>query len=605
MQRAHAMPFGVEQTPDGVRFALWAPTARDVRLVLDGSEREMPAEDGGWRRLIVRGARAGSRYGFRIDGGLVVPDPASRFQPDDVHGLGLVVNPAMYRWSDESWSGRPWEETVLYELHVGTATPEGTYAGLANRLEDLRDLGVTAIELMPINDFAGKRNWGYDGVLPYAPDASYGTPDDLKRLVDRAHALGLMVFLDVVYNHFGPAGNYLHAYAKTFFTERHQTPWGAGINVDGESGEVVRDFFVHNALYWLEEFHIDGLRFDAVHAIQDDSPEHIVGEIARRVRETFPDRYVHLVLENEKNEARWLTRNEAHAPKLHTAQWNDDIHHCWHVLLTGESDAYYEDFVEEPVAKLARCLAEGFAYQGEPFRHTGHQRGEPSGHLPPSAFVAFLQNHDQIGNRAMGERISALAAPEKLVLARAGLILSPQIPMLYMGEEWAASSPFQFFVDFAPDEELSKAVRDGRRREFSRFPAFADPQAPARIPDPTDEATFLRSRLDWEEATRSPHREVREEVHRLLRLRHEAVVPLTKTPYRGAQVGRPTPEALEVTWRFDGGSLKFSANFGEAPVTAEAPEGARVLWTNSRLQPRGREAELPSWTGIFHVDDRV
>jgi maltooligosyltrehalose trehalohydrolase len=263
-----------------------------------------------------------------------------------VHGLSLVVDPASYGWSDDTWKGRPWEEAVLYELHVGTATPEGTYAGLERRLENLRDLGVTAIELMPINDFAGRRNWGYDGVLPYAPDATYGTPDELKRLVDRAHALGLMVFLDVVYNHFGPAGNYLHAYAKSFFTERHQTPWGAGINVDGESGGAVRDFFVHNALYWLEEFHIDGLRFDAVHAIQDDSGEHIVGEIARRVRETMPERHVHLVLENEKNEARWLTRDDKQAPRLHTAQWNDDIHHCWHVLLTGESDAYYEDFVE-------------------------------------------------------------------------------------------------------------------------------------------------------------------------------------------------------------------------------------------------------------------
>ena len=275
------------------------------------------------------------------------------------------------------------------------------------------------------------------------------------------------------------------------------------------------------------------------------------------------------------------------------------------MLLTGESDAYYEDFIEEPVAKLARCLGEGFAYQGEPFRHTGHPRGEPSGHLPPSAFVAFLQNHDQIGNRAMGERISALASPDTLALARAGLILSPQIPMLYMGEEWAASNPFQFFVDFAPDEELSKAVREGRRREFSRFPAFADPNAAARIPDPTDEPTFVRSRLDWDEAARSPHREVREEVRGLLRLRHEEVVPLTKTRYRGAQVRRPSPDALEVTWRFEGGALSFGANFGDAPVTAEVPENGRVLWSNARLHQRGAQVELTPWTGIFHVVDRV
>ena len=270
MRRVHSMPFGAEITSDGVRFALWAPTARDVRLVLDGAEFPLDADKDGWYRLVSQEARAGSRYGYRIDGDLVVPDPASRFQPDDVHGLSLVVDPRSYTWSDTSWTGRPWEEAVLYEVHVGTASPEGTYAGLSDRLEFLRDLGITAIELMPIGEFPGRRNWGYDGVLPYAPDAAYGSPDDLKRLVERAHELGLMVFLDVVYNHFGPSGNYLHAYAKSFFTERHPTPWGAGINVDGEGSRIVRDFFFHNALYWLEEYRIDGLRFDAVHAITDD-----------------------------------------------------------------------------------------------------------------------------------------------------------------------------------------------------------------------------------------------------------------------------------------------------------------------------------------------
>ena len=599
MRRAHAMPFGAEVGPDGVRFALWAPTARDVALVLDGGERPIPPGDSGWRRVTVPEARAGSRYGFRIDGDLVVPDPASRFQPDDVHGLSVVVDPASYAWSDDGWQGRPWEDAVVYELHVGTATREGTYAGLMRRLEDLRDLGITAVELMPLNDFAGSRNWGYDGVLPYAPDASYGTPDDLKRLVDRAHALGLMVLVDVVYNHFGPTGNYLHAYAKTFFTDRHQTPWGDGINADGESAPVVRDFFVHNALYWLEEFHVDGLRFDAVHAIQDDSREHLIGELARRIRDAFPERHVHLVLENEGNQARWLERDERRRPKLHTAQWNDDIHHCWHVLMTGEADAYYEDFVDDTVGKLGRCLAEGFAYQGEPFRHTGHQRGEPSGHLPPSAFVAFLQNHDQIGNRAVGDRISDLARPEKLALARAGLILSPQIPMLYMGDEWAASSPFQFFVDFSDDEALSKAVREGRRREFSRFPAFADPAAAARIPDPTDAATFERSKLDWDEAARRPHDRVRDEVRGLLTLRREEIVPLTKSRFGGAARRTPAPDALEVVWRFEAGTLTFLANFGDSTVELEAAAGGRVVWASPGVAPRDGRIALAPWTGVF------
>ena len=271
MRRMHDMPFGAQVLDRGVRFRLWAPTATDVALVLDGEERPLPEIGEGWRELVVPEARAGQRYAYRVDGGLVVPDPASRFQPEDAHKPSLIVDPGSYRWQDQAWRGRPWEETVIYELHVGTATPEGTYAGLMARLEDLRDLGVTAVELMPLADFPGRRNWGYDGVLPYAPDSAYGSPDDLKRLIDRAHALGLMLFVDVVYNHFGPSGNYLHAYAKTFFTERHHTPWGAGLNFDGPNGRPVRDFFIHNALYWLEEFHVDGLRFDAVHTILDDT----------------------------------------------------------------------------------------------------------------------------------------------------------------------------------------------------------------------------------------------------------------------------------------------------------------------------------------------
>ena len=605
-RRAHAMPFGAEVRPDGVRFALWAPTAREVAVVLDGSEHALPAAEDGWRRVVVPSARAGSRYGFRIDGDLVVPDPASRFQPDDVHGQSLVVDPAAYDWADEGWTGRPWEEAVVYELHVGTATPEGTYAGLMKRLPELRDLGVTALELMPLNEFPGRHNWGYDGVLPYAPEASYGSPEDLKRLVDRAHALGLMVLLDVVYNHFGPAGNYLRTYADSFFTARHQTPWGDGINVDGKDAGVVREFFIHNALYWLEEFHVDGLRFDAVHAIRDDSNNHIVGELAARIRAAFPQRHIHLVLENEANEARWLARDEAQRPKLHTAQWNDDIHHCWHVLMTGEGDAYYEDFVEDPVGKLARCLAEGFAFQGDPFRHKGGEpRGEPSAHLPPSAFVAFLQNHDQIGNRAMGDRISHLAGPEKVALARAGLLLSPQIPMLYMGEEWAASAPFQFFVDFADDQALQTAVREGRRREFARFPAFADPAAAERIPDPTAQATFDRSSLDWSEAARAPHAQVRDEVRRLIALRQAEVVPLTKSRFQGATRRLPAQDALEVVWRFEAGRLSFLANFGPSAVELAAPAGAPVLWASPGIAPREGRVALAPWTGAFLKGDRA
>lgn len=599
MRRAHAMRFGSEAAEDGVRFALWAPTADDVTLVVDGTDHPIPEAGEGWRVATVPGVKAGARYGFRINGDLVVPDPASRFQPEDVSGLSEVIDPAAFDWTDADWKGRPWEEAVVYEVHVGAATQEGTYAGLEKRLDDLLDLGITAIELLPLADFKGTRNWGYDGVLPYAPDSAYGRPEDLKRLIDTAHAKGLMVLIDCVYNHFGPAGNYLHSYAKTFFTERHQTPWGAGINFDGkESGRVVRDYFIENALYWLEEYHFDGIRFDAVHAILDDSEKHFLAELAETIRKNFPDRHVHLILENEANQASWLERDGAGKPILHTAQWADDLHHGWHVLLTGEDAGYYASFADRPVAHLARSLAEGFAYQGEPFPTLdNHPRGEPSGHLPPSAFVTFLQNHDQVGNRALGERLSHLADPSKLALARAGLLLAPQIPMLWMGEEWSASAPFLFFVDFAPDEELNKAVREGRRREFKSFAAFADDTSV--IPDPTEEKTFTDSKIDWDEAECEPHRAVWADTRNLLQIRHQNVVPLTKTAYRGATTSLPAPGVIDVTWRYAGGSLRFVANLGEDEQAVDLSNG-QVIWSNGVSRQGG---QLPPWTGVFLLGD--
>ncbi len=477
--------------------------------------------------------------------------------------------------------------------------PRSTYAGLEQRLDDLIDLGITAIELLPLADFKGTRNWGYDGVLPYAPDSAYGRPDELKRLIDTAHAKGLMVLIDCVYNHFGPAGNYLHSYAKTFFTERHQTPWGAGINFDGkESGRVVRDYFIENALYWLEEYHFDGIRFDAVHAILDDSDKHFLAELAETIRKTLPDRHVHLILENEANQASWLERDGSAKPVLHTAQWADDLHHGWHVLLTGEEAGYYASFADRPVEHLARSLAEGFAYQGEPFPTLdNHPRGEPSAHLPPSAFVTFLQNHDQVGNRALGERLSHLADPSKLALARAGLLLAPQIPMLWMGEEWSASAPFLFFVDFAPDEELNKAVREGRRREFKSFAAFADDTSV--IPDPTEEKTFTDSKIDWDEAEREPHRAVWADTRNLLQIRHQNVVPLTKTAYRGATTDLSAPGVIDVTWRYEGGSLRFVANFGDDDHAVDV-SGGQMIWSQGYSRQSG---QLAAWGGLFLLGD--
>ncbi|WP_342150682.1 malto-oligosyltrehalose trehalohydrolase [Methylorubrum sp. SB2] len=599
MRRAHAMRFGSEAAEDGVRFALWAPTADDVTLVVDGTDHPIPEAGEGWRVATLPGVKAGARYGFRINSDLVVPDPASRFQPEDVSGLSEVIDPATFDWTDAEWKGRPWEEAVVYEVHVGAATPEGTYTGLEKRLDDLIDLGITAIELLPLADFKGTRNWGYDGVLPYAPDSAYGRPEELKHLIDTAHAKGLMVLIDCVYNHFGPAGNYLHSYAKTFFTERHQTPWGAGINFDGkESGRVVRDYFIENALYWLEEYHFDGIRFDAVHAILDDSQKHFLAELAETIRKSFPDRHVHLILENEANQASWLERDGGAKPILHTAQWADDLHHGWHVLLTGEDAGYYASFADRPIEHLARSLAEGFAYQGEPFPTLdNHPRGEPSGHLPPSAFVTFLQNHDQVGNRALGERLSHLADPGKLALARAGLLLAPQIPMLWMGEEWSASAPFLFFVDFAPDEELNKAVREGRRREFKSFAAFADDTSV--IPDPTEEKTFSDSKIDWDEAEREPHRAVWADTRNLLQIRHQNVVPLTKTAYRGATTDLSAPGVIDVTWRYEGGSLRFVANFGDDDHAVDVG-GGQVIWSNGYSRQSG---QLGPWGGLFLLGD--
>ena len=601
MRQRHIMPFGAELTAEGVRFALWAPTASDVTLVVNGQEHALADEPDGWRQAVIPGAGPGSRYRYRV-GTDLVPDPASRFQPEDVDGPSVVVDPLAYSWQDGGWAGRPWQEAVLYEVHVGTATPEGTFSALTERLPELARLGVTGVELMPVNAFKGRRNWGYDGVLPYAPDASYGSPDDLRRLVDRAHSLGLMMFLDVVYNHFGPVGNHLHKYARSFFTDRHKTPWGDGLNVDGADGGPVRSFFVENALYWLREYHFDGLRFDAVHAILDDSGEHIVAELATRARTAIPGRQIHLVLENERNESRWLERQPDGGPRLHTAQWNDDIHHCWHALLTGESEGYYEDFADKPVERLARCLAEGFAYQGEPSRHAGGQpRGEPASHLPPAAFVAFLQNHDQIGNRAFGDRLSA--APERLALARAALLLTPQIPMLFMGEEWGASTPFQFFVDFSDDPELSRAVREGRRREFRHFAAFSGSGENA-IPDPTLEETFRNSTLDLHEPGRPAHAQILAETARLLAIRRNEVVPLTKSAFRGSETAIAGPDGLDVSWRYEEGALRFAAQFG--PHDASPPRGAgRILWQSDGVREADGHVILPSWTAFVAIEPRT
>lgn len=606
------MPFGATlKAGGGASFRLWAPSARQVDLHLhaaDGSRTPpTPMQRGadGWYGAESGMAAAGALYSFLIDGEIEVPDPASRFQPNGVHGPSEIVDPGAFSWSDHGWRGRAWHETVLYELHLGTFTPEGTYLAAIDRLDYLRDLGITAVELMPLAEFPGARNWGYDGTLPFAPTRAYGRPEDLKQLVQAAHQRGLMVFLDVVYNHFGPEGNYLYRYAPDFFTDRHQTPWGAAINFDGPGSQTVRDFFVHNALYWIEEFHIDGLRLDAVHAIRDDSRPDILQEIASAVAAGLPSgQQVHLVLENDDNAARYLSGGANDRPSHYSAQWNDDIHHVLHVLATGETAGYYGDYATTPHRRLARALSEGFVYQGEPSPHRGGAaRGEASADLPPTAFVAFLQNHDQVGNRAMGERVSALAEMPALRAAMSVVLLSPQIPMLFMGEEWRAAEPFRFFCDFGPD--LADAVREGRRREFARFPEFADPAARARIPDPLLETTFAAAKLDWKALGQEPHRSWLEFVRELLAIRRREITPrLERVSGRSGSCRMHGDSVVEACWHLGDGSIlqAILALSTRACSGLAIPQRGRPLFVTEACDAAGPHLDrLPPWFAAWYL----
>lgn len=580
------MPFGTAFDGEVALFRLWAPLQSQVRLEIDGEAplAMEPVGDGRFERRLRR--PAGTRYRFLLADGATLPDPASRFQPEDVHGFSELIDPAAFAWTDADWSSRPFEEAVLYELHVGTFTREGTFRAAAEKLDHLAALGVTAIELMPIGDFAGPRNWGYDGVLPFAPDSAYGRPEDLKAFVDAAHARGLMVFLDVIYNHFGPEGFRMPLVAPVF-TPRHRTPWGDGINYDDEGSRLMRAFAVHNALFWLEEYHLDGLRLDAVHGIVDDSRPHLLDELADRVRAAFPDRHVHLVLENEENEAFRLEREDGR-PRRYTAQWNDDVHHVLHCAVTGEDAGYYADYAGD-TGMLGRALAEGFVFTGQTMPYRGSPRGEPSGHLPSTAFVSFLQNHDQIGNRAFGDRITSSAPPEAVRAALAVVLLSPQIPMLFMGEEWGSTRPFPFFAGFTG--ELGDAVREGRRKEFARFPEFQDPARRERIPDPIAEATFLSAKLDWGAIATDGGAARLAWTRRLLAVRHAEIVPRLAgmTGHAGACEVLGTG-AVAVRWRMgDGSVLRLVLNLSGGTVDAPPPL-PRLLWREgardgSRLGP--------------------
>jgi malto-oligosyltrehalose trehalohydrolase len=542
------MTFGATYLGDNrTRFRLWAPNQKAVAVEIEDHPVPMTSQPDGWFETQAP-CGPGTSYLYRLESGQAVPDPASRAQADDVHGPSLVVDPKAYRWRHPEWTGRPWPETVLYELHVGTC---GGFAGVAADLDRLAGLGITAVELMPVSDFPGQRNWGYDGVLPFAPDRAYGTPDDLRALVDAAHERRLMMFLDVVYNHFGPDGNYLGLYAPQFFRSDIHTPWGAAIDF---RQQPVRRYFIENAIHWLTEYRFDGLRFDAVHAIAD---QQWLDEMAAEIRRTVTGRHVHLVLEHDGNDAEHLRHG-------YDAQWNDDAHHVLHVLLTGESDGYYTDYAQAPAQQLARCLAEGFVYQGEPSAYRkGETRGTPSADLPPTAFVLFLQNHDQIGNRPLGDRLTTLTHPDALKAAVTLQLLAPNIPLLFMGEERMGQAPFQFFTDF--HGELATAVREGRRREFAAFTRFSG----ADIPDPNAIETFDRSKV-------APTGD--DSFHRaLLAVRAREIVP--RLP--GTRTIDATPisdTAMIARWRLgDGAVLAMAANFDEQPCRLSRPAGRCVF----------------------------
>ena len=602
LSRAHGMPFGAEVRPDGwVRFRLFAPTADRVQVAVEGRDEPlaMVASGDGWHELLTSEVGPGALYRFVLPDGKQVADPASRFQPQDVNGPSEVIAPGSYVWKDGAWTGRAWNEVVLYELHVGAFTPEGTFKGATQKLDYLRDLGVTAIEIMPIADFAGARGWGYDGVLLYAPDSSYGRPEDLKAFVEAAHARGMAVMLDVVYNHFGPEGNYLPSYFPNLLTERHKTSWGAAVNYDGEQSGVVREFVIHNALYWLEEFHLDGLRLDAVHAILDDSPKHILTELAERVRAVDRPYPVHLVLENEKNEAFRLTRDCKGEPEHFTAQWNDDVHHVLHTAATHEDVGYYADY-EGKTELLGRALAEGFAYQGQASVCSGKHRGEPCAHLPPGAFIAFVQNHDQIGNRAFGERISRITNVDALKALVAIYLLLPQTPMIFMGEEWRSKKPFPYFCDFHGD--LADKVREGRRNEFKDFPEFQDPAKRDTIPDPLAESTFLSAKLDWERLEEREHAECLDRHRNLIRVRRESIVPLLNSIRGNAGSFEVRgPGAVVVRWQEkDGRELRLCANLcDQAQGGFPASEG-RILWHQG---PEPEADRFLPWTVRWTLKD--
>ncbi|MHA6671377.1 malto-oligosyltrehalose trehalohydrolase [Enterobacter mori] len=559
---------------DVVRFRVWAEVQKNLTLRLNDNDIPMVARGNGWYQADVPGIRHGAEYQFVLQDGMTVPDPASRAQKGDVNGPSVVIDHRRFAHINCGWKGRPWEETVIYELHMGTFTPEGTFRAAIDKLPYLAELGITQLEVMPVSQFGGSRGWGYDGVLLYAPHAAYGTPEDFHAFIDAAHGLGLSVVLDIVLNHFGPEGNYLPLLSPAFFDADRMTPWGNGIAYEREP---VRQYITDAPLYWLTEYRLDGLRFDAIDQIKDTSDTHILEEIAEKIREAIPHRHVHLTTEDSRNVIFLHPRDEQGNTPLFTAEWNDDFHNAAHVFATGETHAYYQDFAFKPEKKFARALAEGFVYQGEVSLQTGQSRGVECHTQPPPFFVDFIQNHDQTGNRAQGERLITLAGAEKTRVLLTTLLLSPHIPLLFMGEEFGETHPFLFFTDF--HGELAKAVREGRAKEFTGHAGHDE-----TVPDPNDLNTFVRSTLDWDKLSQEEGKSWLRFTRSLLTLRHRHIVPLLRQG--GTVEGKILHTAhgrVAVSWQFPQGTLSLALNIGKKPAPMPELAGETLFsWPETR-----------------------
>jgi len=512
---ARSFPVGAEVSDDGVLFRVWAPVRKRVEVVFDdGGNVPLHAEDSGYFSGVAPKARAGSRYKYKLDGGETCPDPASRFQPEGPHGWSEVVDAAAFPWSDRNWRGVALPHQVIYEMHIGTFTRQGTWASALEELPHLAETGITVLEVMPVAEFPGRFGWGYDGVQWFAPAHIYGSPDDFRRFVDRAHSLGLGVILDVVYNHLGPDGNYIEKFAPQFFCEK-TTDWGKALNFDGDDSGPVREFCIANACYWIDEFHLDGLRLDATQDIHDCSEDHILRAMAREARTRAARREIIFIAENEPQEVKLVKPPKQCGYGL-DGLWNDDFHHTAMVALTGHNEAYYTDYKGTP-QEFISSMKYGYLYQGQRYKWQKKRRGTPGLDINPAAMVTFIQNHDQVANSAYGERCQALTSPGKLRAITALMLLGPGTPMLFQGQEFGASSPFLFFADHNP--ELNGQIRDGRAEFLAQFNSLATPGMQQRFADPGDPATFERCKLDHTE--RETHRKIYDLHCDLLKLRRE------------------------------------------------------------------------------------